>query len=68
MSICNAEKRKRITNPYTECCRITNPAERSGLQIRQSGDRAAVHNTKQADAHFSAPKNVRVSPCLSVAK
>ena len=28
MSICNAE-RKRITNPYTRCCRISNPAERS---------------------------------------
>ena len=30
MSICNAEngKRKRIINPYTKCCRITNTAER----------------------------------------
>jgi len=30
MSICNAE-RKRITNPYTRCCRISNPAERTIL-------------------------------------
>ena len=30
MSICNAGngKRKRIINPYTKCCRITNTAER----------------------------------------
>ena len=35
MSICNAEngKRKRIINPYTKCCRITNTAERGGLLI-----------------------------------
>ena len=35
MSICNAEngKRKRIINPYTKCCRITNTAERGVLLI-----------------------------------
>jgi len=40
----------------------------AGLQIRQSGDRTAVHHAKQAEAHFSALNKVRVSPCLSVAK
>ena len=35
MSICNAEngKRKRIINPHTKCCRITNTAERVVLLI-----------------------------------
>ena len=37
MSICNAEngKRKRIINPYTKCCRITNTAERGDESTRK---------------------------------
>ena len=37
MSICNAEngKRKRIINPYTKCCRITNTAERDKKSRRR---------------------------------
>ena len=36
MSICNAEngKRKRIINPYTKCCRITNTAERGKCRTK----------------------------------
>jgi outer membrane protein TolC len=47
MSICNAEKRKRITNPYTECCRITNPAERiEVLQEAYNGTHELMDNGK----------------------
>ena len=41
MSICNAE-RKRITNPYTRCCRISNPAERIIYRTQRHEDAEVI--------------------------
>ncbi len=51
MSICNAEngKRKRIINPYTKCCRITNTAERGKRIINPYTKCCRITNTAERD-------------------
>lgn len=51
MSICNAEngKRKRIINPYTKCCRITNTAERGHVNIGTIGEQNCRQNPENRD-------------------